>query len=1011
LKGRREIRRCEPAARLAAAALFLLAIAGTATAQPAAQLSPLFGATVVSLAYTSDGPVDKDEVERLISIRTGQPLTEEATGSTIRHLFATRRFSDVRIEAERAEGGVAVTVHLFRSFRVNPLKFDDGVSVSRDEMRRAVPFSEGAVFAAEQLEEGTKALKRRLDAEGYIAATVQPEVFFDRTTFDAEVIYHIEAGKPARTAPAFFDGDTRPFSREDLLRSARLDEGDRYRESRARADADRMTKFLRKKARLRGTVELIAAQPTDDGRVIPVYRISVGPRVVFQTRGIPEKRVRRQVLDLLEGQIFDEDLILQYVENKRRGFQRKGHYRAKVEYGMSEQPDVLAVAITVDQGPKFAVEKIAISGNESVSTARLAKLMVTQKKGLPLLRPGRLVDEVLREDAGAILGYYQTRGWVNAKVDDPQVTEGSRPDRLIVNVHVSEGPRAIVASRNVIGAEHVSLDEIEKILAVDPGKPFNPNEVRQGSFSLQNYYRDRGWREAAVKDSWTLSTDGTSADVVYDVDEGMRSFFGKTIVRGNTRTGTERITRLVTWDEGDPFSEQEVLTTQRNLTRTGVFRRVELRPQPADPATQARPVEVEVQEGRPLSLLYGLGYQYAPDALENRSDPFGIVGVSYNNLFGTMRSASVELQYAPISKRGRLILTFREPFLFNRDIPLSVLAFYTREPIQKIDIERRGAVLESSRLFGRYLRVAMRYEYQRIEPVNATRDLSIVERDFSKFDRPILQSAIGPNLFYDRRDDIIDPHDGYYLSASTKYAYPLSQCPDNEGPDAKRETCYADYLKYSGQAAYFRRFGGGVFAVSARAGGINSYGDKKGVPVPIAERFFAGGRSTNRAFDTDLLGIPGVTVDHDTRATVHDTGTGSCADTYPNLPGYDCDSGPTIVGGNGFLGINAEFRFPIFGNLGGALFYDAAQVWKRPSDIRVALEGENGLRQGVGVGLRYMTPIGPVRVEYGWPLDARTVPFNVILVDDEGKPVDVPPLAQDSRKEKGQFFFSIGYPF
>jgi outer membrane protein insertion porin family len=382
------------------------------------------------------------------------------------------------------------------------------------------------------------------------------------------------------------------------------------------------------------------------------------------------------------------------------------------------------------------------------------------------------------------------------------------------------------------------------------------------------------------------------------------------------------------------------------------------------------------------------------------------VGVSYNNLFGTMRSASVELQYAPISKRGRLVLTFREPFLFNRDLPLSLLVFYTREPIQKIDIERRGAVLESSRLFGRYLRAAMRYEYQRIEPVNAARDLSIIERDFSKFDRPILQSAIGPNLFYDRRDDIIDPHDGYYLSASTKYAFPLSQCPDNEKPD----TCYADYLKYSGQAAYFRPFGGGVFAVSARAGAINSYGDLRGVPVPIAERFFAGGRSTNRAFDTDLLGIPGVTVDPDTRATVHEgDGTGSCADTYPELTGYDCDSGPRIVGGNGFLGINAEFRFPILGNLGGALFYDAAQVWKRPGDIRVALEGENGLRQGVGVGLRYMTPIGPVRVEYGWPVNARKIDFNVVLVDEDGNPVSV--LATDKRQEKGQFFFSIGYPF
>jgi len=355
-----------------------------------------------------------------------------------------------------------------------------------------------------------------------------------------------------------------------------------------------------------------------------------------------------------------------------------------------------------------------------------------------------------------------------------------------------------------------------------------------------------------------------------------------------------------------------------------------------------------------------------------------------------------------------VVLTFREPFLFNRDLPLSLLAFYTREPIQKIDIERRGVVLESSRLFGRFLRTAMRLEYQRIEPVNAARDLSIIERDFSKFDRPILQTAIGPNLFYDRRDDIIDPHGGYYLSAATKYAFPLAQCAANE--QASTGSCYADYLKYSGQAAYFRPFGTGVFAVSARAGGINSYGDKRGVPVPIAERFFAGGRSTNRAFDTDLLGIAGETVDPDTRATVHEgDGVGSCADTYPALTGYDCDAGPRIVGGNGFLAFNAEFRFPIFGNLGGTLFYDAAQVWKRPSDIRLAVEGDNGLRQGVGVGLRYMTPIGPVRVEYGWPVSARNTKFNVVLVDKDGNPVSV--LASDARKEKGQFFFSIGYPF
>jgi len=1014
LRRYRNRKRRRSAAPDGAPALFfvlLLATTSAAVGQRPSEPAPLFGRTVVSVVYTSDGPVDEGEVSRLVSIRSGEPLTEETTGSTIRNLFATRRFSDVRIEAEPVEGGVAVIVHLFRSFRVNPLKFDDGVSVSKEEMRRVIPFSEGAVFQAEELEEGAGALKRRLDAEGYIASIIQPEVFFDRRTFDAEVIYHIEAGKPARTAPPLFDGDIRPFTREELLKKVRLDPGDRYRESKARADADRMTKFLQRNARLRGTVELIAAQPTEDGRVMPVYRITVGPRVVFRTRGIRESRVRREVRDLLEGQIFDEDLILQYTEKARRGLQRKGRYRAKVDYAMAEQGDELTVSITVEEGPKFAVEKIDIAGNDAVSDKQLKKLMVTQKKGLPLLRPGYLVDQVLKDDVDAMLGYYQTRGWVNARIADPAITEGSRPDRLIVNVHVTEGPRAVVESRNVVGAEHLSPDELEKILSVDPGKPFNPNQVRQDSFSLQNHYRDRGWREASVRDTWTLSPDGTSADVVYDVEEGMRSFFGKTIVRGNTRTGTDRITRLVTWDEGDPFSEQKVLTTQRNLTRTGVFRRVELRPQAADPANQTRPVEVEVREGRPLSLLYGFGYQYAPDALENRSDPFAIVGVSYNNLFGTMRSASIEVQYAPISERGRAVLTFREPFLFNHDIPLNVLGFYIREPIQKIDIERVGSVVESSKLFGRYLRLSMRYEYQRISAVNAS-DFSTIEREFSKFDRPILQSAIGPNAFYDRRDDIIDPRDGYYLTASSKYAFPLAKCPI-----AKVDTCYAHYLKMSGQAALFRPFGGGVFAVSVRAGAISSYGEEEGVPVPIAERFFAGGRSTNRAFDTDLLGIPGETVDPDTRATVHtDGGVGSCADTYPNRTGYDCDAGPRIVGGNGFLGFNAEYRFPIFGNLGGTVFYDAAQVWKRPADIRVALEGEDGLRQGFGVGLRYMTPIGPVRVEYGWPLDARKVPFNVILVDKNGKPVEDENgkpvvLEKATRKETGRFFFSIGYPF
>lgn len=992
----------------------LLLIAAILLAAGAARAQETFGRAISSVAYTTDGPVDPDEVARLVTLRAGTPLTDAATGATIRNLFATERYADIQIEAlPQTDGTVAVIVHLFRAFRVRPLKFDDGISVSREEMRRAIPFAEGAVFRADLLEEGAEALKRRAAAEGYIAAEVTPDVSFHRETFEAAVTYSIEAGERARVSRALFDGETAPFAPEQLLSKARLDPGDRYRESRARRDAERMTEFLHDRGHLQGTVELIAAQPTDDGAVMPVYRVSVGPEVVFATRGISEKRVRRNLHELVEGQTFDEDFVLQYVEDKKRELQAKGHYRARVDYEMARAPERTTVTITVEPGQKYAIEELRIAGNDSVPEKELRRLMVTQEKGLPLLRPGRLVDEVLKEDVSAILGYYQTHGWVNAEVPEPSIVAGSSPERLVVGIMVREGPRAVVATRRLEGTGDVDAGERDLRFLVEPGEPFNPNEVRQDVAMLQNHYRDHGWREAAVSGDWTLTPDGTSAEVLYSVEMGARSFFGTTIVRGNTRTDSARIRRLVSWDEGEPFSERELLQTQRNLSRTGVFRRVVLEPQPADPDTRVRNVEVEVVEGRSRSLLYGIGYLYAPEASGNQHDPYFVVGYSHNNLFGAMRSLGAEAQLG-ISGRGRLQLTYRQPFLFGEDITLTSFLFASREPIQEIDVDRLGFVTEASKFFGRHLRAGLRYEYQFIEPTNPE-DLTDIERELRRFDRPIEQSTVGPFAFYDRRDDVIDPHDGYYLTASGKYAFPLF-------------SAIARYTKFSGQAVYFQPVGRSVLAVSARGGGIFPYGLED--DVPIAERFFAGGTSTNRAFGSDLQGIPGVqgridtladvTVDYDTRVQATDDGLpGSCADSdrfiadNPGLANYDCDFGPRIVGGNGFFALNVELRFPIAGPVAGTIFWDASQVWPEFSDIRFSLEGPDGLRQGYGVGLRYLSPIGPIRVEYAWPVNRRTIRFDVTeaIRDENGAIIGTVIRGNGETRESGRFVLSIGYPF
>lgn len=953
------------------------------------------GQTLVSVSYICDGPVDGREVARLIEVAAGEGFDPDAVRRSIQNLYATERFANIAVDRQAQEGGgIALLFRLYLARRVGSIGFENP-PVAREQLRRAAGFEPGAPYQQSVVLEGARRIERLLATEGYTRAKVTPATTFDPKTFNARILYEIARGPVTLAATPIFDGGTAPFTAAQLLAHTRLKPGRRFRESRAQKDAQSLAAFLLSQGRLKAQVSLIGVE-TSGNTAAPVYRVDVGPSVIFQTLGVTEKKVREEFRNFLKGQVFQEDLLISYVKQLQDEYQNEGYHDAKVDYRIENSHGLVTVTLTVDRGRRHKVSKVVIEGAHFFSVAKIHSLMLTSPPSW--LHRGYLVDSVLADDRAAIEGLYQVNGFTQVTTAT-KIAPAGKAGGLVVEILIQEGPRTIVTSSRISGVHFANQETLSRLLSIRAGRPLSGQAIAADRSAILHYYRSRGWTQAAVEPEVTFFSGRAQALVEYRVTEGSREFFGKTILRGNTKTRSARMLLPFHFAEGDPFDESKLLDTQRDLSRTGTFQRVTIRPAPPDPATAERNIIVDVSEARPISLLYGLGYQY--EETTGDQSPFAILGTSYNNLFGSLRSVSLETRYAPFTNEGRLYLNYRDPFLFNSDLPVSASVFYAREPIQKIDVRRRGAFLEGTRALTPNVRFGLRYEFQKID-VESSNPLDVEQ--LQPLDRSLSESTVGATLLYDARDDPIDPHHGLFLSSFAKGAFPVSFL----SADAR-------YLKLYGQASSYVPLWGGVLAGSMRAGVIytpsSCGGDALGC-IPIAERFFSGGRTSDRGFDTNVEGIPGETVDYSIIETPAATpGKGDCGNRVDPTGAFDCDFGPRILGGSAVAGWNLEWRFPISGNIGGTLFYDATQVWQRPADLNFHLEGETGLRQSAGVGLRYLTPVGPVRLEGAWVLHPQTFLAQVYRQDPQSKAIL--PTGEMAKQSEGTYriFLSIGYPF
>lgn len=965
----------------------------------------MIGRSVVSVAYDADGPVDETELRRLIEVRAGKALEEAAVRRTVQNIYATERYANVEVEGDpQADGRVAVVLHLYRAYRIARIRFEHR-PVSDDLLRRALGYSLGGPYQESEVQEGIGRLKRFLTTEGFADATVVKRTEFDRARFDATIVYEIAPGAPTRLVAPILDGDPAPFSAVELVRASKLKIGKRYREEKAKTAAQAMQNFLVSKGRLRAEVRLIGVE-THEHTAAPVFRVDVGPPIVFETAGVEEKRVKKDFASLLKNQVFQEDLLIRYVATLRRQYEEKGYHDAKVDYTINEKASPIVVTLTVQRGDREYVSSVELEGVSAFPRHRIAALMLTRPHSL--LHGGRLVDEVLAEDRTSIEGFYRLHGYTEAATAPPVIAPGGKAGALVVRLPIIEGPKTTVRSSGIAGIDLGDRKALVKDLTVKVGEPYDAQKAADDRGAIVAWYRDHGWTSVAVDTNVTMTANRAFADVQQAVREGPREYFGKTIVRGNVTTSTERILVPVRWREGEAFSETKTLDAQRDISRSGAFQKVAVSKDVLDPTTPERNVLIDVIPGKPLSLLYGVGYQYEDQTGEQ--SPYALLGIGYNNLFGTLRSISLEGRYAPETNEGRVFLNYRDPYFFGAEVPLVASIFYTREPVQTIDIRRQGAFLEANKQVNPRVRVGLRTEFQRISTGNT--DVLSLET-IEPFDRDIAESTIGATLLYDTRDEIVDPHRGVFLSAYAKKAFPTEWL----SADAR-------YVKAYAQVSGYVRFLGGVLAGSARAGKawapggcvVDGQAETSASCVPIAERFFEGGRTSNRGFGTSVEGISQETVDYSVIekpvAAGHE-GEGTCRGIDPGHgANFDCDFGPRVVGGSSTAGINLEWRFPIAGGFGGQVFYDATQVWG-DGTFHLYFEGDRGLRQTVGIGVRYLTPVGPIRFEFGRVLHPKTLDVPLRLFDTTtGKVEDFDPALTVKQQEPSyKLYLSIGYAF
>jgi outer membrane protein insertion porin family len=950
--------------------LFLLLFVPVAWGQIAVQgpQSIYDGQSVSAIDLIGNPHRDLEPYRQFVVQKAGEPYSQEKVLSSIAALEHTGRFPKVDVTVVPDPSGLRLNFLLEPAYYLGMINFPGATKVfpyirllQVANLPDEDPYDKARVALAQE------ALQKFLKHNGYFQATIQTHSKIDDTHQLVDVAFEIKLGKQARVASVTIEGvnGTEDAHLQHSLRSLRarfsgglLKPGKPYGTERIKEATAIMRKTLSRQRHLASHVQENPPRYHPENNLVDVsFKVDVGPVVTVRVTGARLSRVpfmsareKKKLIPVYSEGTIDSDLIDEGQQNLVDYFQKKGYFDVQVKTTFQNQPDQVLLAYEIEEGKKYKVDRIAFHGNHQISEKDLLSVVVVKKSRF--WSHGSLSQKLLKRSATNLEALYHDRGFEEVKVTTQTIDHQSKID---AQFKIEEGALTLVRNVEVTGNSHIPNQQLTAPVGFElrSGAPFSPRRLSNDRNRISANYLNRGYLNVEVKATVSRdSTDPHAVDVTYAVNERQVVRVADVIYLGQKQTRLSLIEKTAKIASEAPMSREELLEAQSHLYDLNIFDWSSVGPRKPITDQTEEAALVKVHEAKRNTITYGFGfevshrggnvpsgtvavpggpivqlgnYQIAPSQ-STFASPRGSVEYDRHNIRGLGETASASILLSRLDQRA--LATYTQPRFFGSKWS-SLTSFSvertTENPLFGANLGDVSFQLE--RLINRKnnTRFQIRYDFNKTVLSNLLVPELVLPQD-----RDIHLSTVSGTLLRDTRDKPLDAHRGSFSLLTL-------------GITSTSFGSSASFARLLSQHAFYKQLHSVVFANSLRLGLAKSF---DGSFVPTSQLFFSGGGTTLRGFPIDEAGpqrlVPFCNVL---------TGQTGCVNvTVP-------------VGGRALIILNSELRFPlgIMKALGGVVFYDGGNVY---SAININ-NFINNYSNTVGLGLRYTTPIGPIRIDVG----------------------------------------------